>query len=149
MIHPANEGSQIAKKSFDLGSEFKLPFAMNVGLVLDRPPRINPSIDAPAIRLQFAVRFYELVEKLTGIGLTDNPSWKNAEGDLGGADLFGHDQRDILEIGFIHLHRPGKNRFKLRQMESELPEPEIDCLLVHLTKLLRLQNWNSLCPAPE
>ena len=34
-------------------------------------------------------------------------------------------------------------------METELPEPEVHRLLVHVTELLRLEDWYLLRPAPE
>lgn len=114
MIHPADECPQIAEHSFDLRGQFKLPLSVNVGPMLHRPPRVDAPVDASSVGLESATRLHELIQELTSVRLADGLAWEDAEGDLGGSDLLGHHQRDVLEVRFIHLHRASQHSFHLR-----------------------------------
>lgn len=149
MVHPTDECSQVTEHSLDLRRQFKLPLAMNVCSVLDRPPRIDTVVDSSAIGLQGAPWFHELVHKLTGIRFPDALPGKDAKGNLRGADLLGHDQCDALEVRLVHLHRPSQYRFQLRQVYPKLPKPVVHRLLIHVAQFLGLEHRYPLRPAPQ
>ncbi len=121
MVHASDERPQIPEHALDLGCQLKLPLSVDVRLVLHRPPGGDASVDASTVGLQSRPWFDELVEELAGLGLADCLAREDAEGDLRGADLLGHHQGNILEVRFIHLHRPAKNGFQLRQVDPKLP----------------------------
>ena len=65
------------------------------------------------------------------------------------ANLLCHDERKILEIGFIHLDHTLKNWLEIRQTKPELTKPVIDRFFTHMAQFLRLLHGNFLCPTPK
>ncbi len=149
MVHPADEGSQIPEHPFDLGSELELPLLVDVRLVRDGPPVIDAVVQAAAVRVECCARFDELVEELASIPLPNGSAREEADRHFGGTDLLGHDERHALEVRLVHLHRTPENGFQLRQMDPELPKPEVHSLLVHVAELLGLLHRHLLRPAPQ
>jgi len=149
MIHSSNKGAKVSEQSFNLRGECKLPFSVDVSVVLHWPPTINPLIYSTAVGLQARAWLNVLEQEVSGITLVHGGLLHHLPGEIPGTHLLSEQQGELAEVCLIHLHRALQNMLYVRHLEPKLPKPESHRGFTEMAQFLALQDWYRLRPAPE
>lgn len=104
MIHPAHKRPVGAEDALNFRRPAKLPRAVKVSLVSDRPPLPHASVDPRAIRPEPRPRLHVLEEEVEGVAPLRCGTRKNVEGELPRPCLLPHEESPAREEGLIELH---------------------------------------------